>query len=139
MESCENKDVVGFVEREAETIASRILVSSFLATISAAFPLGARMKGTWPKSNYCQCGEKPQSATMNVPSVAIALNKPFATLSISSSICCSVDDGEFRMIYVEWGMLTSGAGGVVVWTDGGGEGGGRRENREGEGAMKDKY
>ena len=97
------------------------------------------MKGTWPKSNYCQCGEKPQSATMSVPSVAIALNKPFATLSISSSICCSVDDGEFRMIYVEWGMLTSGAGGVVVWTDGGGEGGGRTENREGEGAMKDKY
>jgi hypothetical protein len=76
---------------------------------------------------------------MSVPRVAIALNNPFATLSISSSICCSVDDGEFRMTYVEWGILTSGVGGVVAWTDGGGGGGGRRENNEGEGAIKDKY
>jgi hypothetical protein len=34
--------------REDERIASRILVSNFFATISAAFPLGARMNGTWP-------------------------------------------------------------------------------------------
>lgn len=34
--------------RVAERIASRILVSSFFATISAAFPRGARMNGTCP-------------------------------------------------------------------------------------------
>lgn len=35
-------------ERVVVRIASRILVSSFFATISAAFPRGARMNGTWP-------------------------------------------------------------------------------------------
>jgi len=44
--SWENSDAV--CEREAVRRASRILVSSFLATISAAFPLGQRIKGTWP-------------------------------------------------------------------------------------------
>jgi len=39
----------GLVDREAVTIASRILTSTFLATISAAFPLGARIKGTRPE------------------------------------------------------------------------------------------
>jgi hypothetical protein len=47
-ESCEKSDVVGPWGREAESNASRILTSSFLATISAALPLGARMIGTCP-------------------------------------------------------------------------------------------
>jgi hypothetical protein len=61
------------------SIASLIFVSSFLATISAAFPLGARMKGTCPL-------------------VATTPNKPVATRSISSSISCSVDPGELRIV-----------------------------------------
>lgn len=48
-ESGVNRVFEGFVEREAVRIASRILTSSFLATISAALPLGARMKGTRPE------------------------------------------------------------------------------------------
>jgi hypothetical protein len=35
------------------------------------------------------------------PIVATALNSPLATRSISASICCSVDEGEFKMVYVE--------------------------------------
>lgn len=46
VESCANIEVV--CERAAERIASRILVSSFLAIISAALPLGQRIIGTWP-------------------------------------------------------------------------------------------
>ena len=45
-DSCENGEAVGLVERDAEIMASRILVSNFFAIISAALPLGARMKGT---------------------------------------------------------------------------------------------
>ena len=33
---------------EAESSASRIFVSTFFAIISAAFPRGARINGTWP-------------------------------------------------------------------------------------------
>ena len=69
---------------------------------------------------------------LSIPIVAMTLNRPFATRSISSSICCSVDDGEFRMVYVDKGIVESAA--AEGW-----DGGGRRENREGEGAMKDKY
>jgi hypothetical protein len=37
--------------------------------------------------------------------VATVLKSPLATRSISSSICCSVDEGELRMVYVEWGIV----------------------------------
>jgi hypothetical protein len=84
------------VEREAVRIASRILTSSFLATISAALPLGARIKGTWPKAGIRSRLRRRDSC--DEPSVATALNKPLATLSISSSICCSVEEGELRMV-----------------------------------------
>jgi len=70
--------------------------------------------------------------------VAIALNKPFATRSISSSICCSLDVGELRIEYVVSGTVVS-VGGDVAVIDGGGGGGGRRENNDGEGAMKERY
>ena len=38
------------------------------------------------------------------PLVATALNKPFATRSISSSIWDSDDKGELRMVYVDKGI-----------------------------------
>ena len=38
------------------------------------------------------------------PVVATALNKPFATRSISSSIWGSVEEGELRMAYVDKGV-----------------------------------
>ena len=66
--------------------------------------------------------------------MATALNKPFATRSISSSIWGSVEEGELRMAYVD-----KGAEGLGVPSDVGGGGGGRREKREGEGDIKDKY
>ena len=47
MESWANK-VEEPCEREEEIMASRIFCSSFLATISAAFPFGQRIKGTRP-------------------------------------------------------------------------------------------
>lgn len=75
----------------------------------------------------------------HTPSVAIALNNPFATRSISSSICCSVDDGELRIAYVVAGMLLSMAGGWLAWMEGAGVGGGNNENSEGDGAMKARY
>ena len=46
VESCANKEEEEACVREADRRASRILVSSFLAIISAALPRGARMKGT---------------------------------------------------------------------------------------------
>ena len=46
VESCANREVEEACVREADRRASRILVSSFLAIISAALPLGARMNGT---------------------------------------------------------------------------------------------
>jgi len=49
VESCANREVEEDVcVRDADNRASRILVSSFLAIISAALPRGARMKGTCP-------------------------------------------------------------------------------------------
>ena len=68
------------------------------------------------------------------PVVATALNKPFATRSISSSIWGSVEEGELRIAYVDKGVE-----GLGVPSDVGGGGGGRREKREGEGDIKDKY
>jgi hypothetical protein len=46
VESCANREVEEECVREADRSASRILVSSFLAIISAALPRGARMNGT---------------------------------------------------------------------------------------------
>ena len=47
VESCANKEEVEEAcVRDADRRASRILVSSFLAIISAALPRGARMNGT---------------------------------------------------------------------------------------------
>jgi hypothetical protein len=47
VESCANREEEEEVcVRDADRRASRILVSSFLAIISAALPRGARMKGT---------------------------------------------------------------------------------------------
>ena len=46
VESCANREVEKACVRDADKMASRILVSSFLAIISAALPRGARMKGT---------------------------------------------------------------------------------------------
>ena len=50
VESCANREEVEeeACVRDTDRRASRILVSSFLAIISAAFPRGARMNGTWP-------------------------------------------------------------------------------------------
>jgi hypothetical protein len=70
--------------------------------------------------------------------VATVLKSPLATRSISSSICCSVDEGELRMVYVEWGIAV-GTGWDPEAVEVGRGGGGRREKRDGEGAMKDKY
>ena len=68
------------------------------------------------------------------PVVATALNKPFAIRSISPSIWGSVDEGELRMAYVDKGVE-----GLGMPSDVGVGGGGRREKREGEGDIKDKY
>jgi len=65
-----------------------------LATISAAFPLGARIKGTRPE----EVVNIRKKFLYNIPKVATALNNPLATLSISSSICCSVEEGEFKIV-----------------------------------------
>jgi hypothetical protein len=46
VESCEKREEEGPCERDAVSNASRILVSSFLAIISAALPFGARINGT---------------------------------------------------------------------------------------------
>lgn len=66
-----------------------------------------------------------------------ALNSSATTRSISSSICCSADEGELRMVYVETG--SDGVGGAVEVMEGAGGGGGRREKSDGDGAMKERY
>jgi len=48
VESVENSEVEELCDLAEERIASRIFVSSFFAIISAAFPLGALINGTWP-------------------------------------------------------------------------------------------
>lgn len=69
----------------------------------------------------------------DVPIVTTALKSPLAIRSISFSICCSVDEGELRIAYDEWGR-----GGDPGWEVAVGCGG-SKENREGEGAINDKY
>ena len=72
--------------------------------------------------------------------VATTLKRPVAIRSISSSICCSDDDGELRSAYVLGGE--AGAGVAVGVADVEAEAastGGRSENKEGDGAMKDSY
>lgn len=74
----------------------------------------------------------------HTPIVAMALNRPLAIRSISASICCSVEEGEFRMVYVEWGVgAVAGAAGDAVVNCGGGAG--NREKSEGEGAINERY
>lgn len=76
---------------------------------------------------------------MHIPVVATTLNRPVAILSISASICCSLDDGELRMAYEECGG-GGGAPGDEGVADGVGEvAGGRRENSAGDGEINDKY
>jgi hypothetical protein len=68
--------------------------------------------------------------------VATTLNSPPAIRSISFSIWSSVDEGEFKMVYEE--CCCDGPG----WLDRGGVatgGGGRREYRDPDGAMKERY
>lgn len=117
-------------------MASRIFVSNFLAIISAAFPLGLRMIGTCPGETLDAWGAKGKR---HVLMVATTLNKPFATRSISSSICCSAEVGELRMAYVECVCEGPGCAGAFGVEAEGAAGGGNRENKDGEGAMKDKY
>lgn len=71
------------------------------------------------------------------PIVTTVLKSPLATRSISCSICCSVDAGELRMAYVHGGVVgpDCGVGVVIVAVTGGG----KREKRDGEGAIKDRY
>ena len=80
------------------------------------------------------------SAARDSPIVTTPLKSPEATRSISSSICCSEEDGELSRAYEEWG--SGGAEGpaaalavefVAAFT------GGRMEKREGEGAMNERY
>jgi hypothetical protein len=66
--------------------------------------------------------------------VTTALKSPLAIRSISFSICGSEDEGELRIAYDEWGW---GGGGPGCEVDVGW--GGSKENKDGEGAIKDKY
>jgi len=59
------------------------------------------MKGTWPTEQLRS--DIIKTRCIHLPLVATALNKPLAILSISSSICCSVDEGELRIEYVDTG------------------------------------
>jgi len=70
--------------------------------------------------------------------VATTLNRPFAIRSISSSICCSVEEGELRIAYVEGGIAKVG-GEAVSDVAAGCEGDGRSEKSDEEGAINDKY
>jgi hypothetical protein len=72
---------------------------------------------------------------MGAPIVAIALKSPLEIRSISSSICCSVVEGALRIVYDECGFSSD----AVACVGGGAVVGGKREKREGEGAMNDKY
>lgn len=67
-----------------------------------------------------------------------ALYKPLAIRSISSSICCSDEEGELSIVYEEWGIVLGWTAGGLLVVEGAWEGG-RRENSDGEGAMNDRY
>ena len=111
--------------------------SNFLATISAAFPLGARMIGT-------------------VPIVTTTLNNPLAIRSDSDSISTSVAEGEFRMAYEGGASVSRGAGSLSPLPVAGlrwfafvpeadpdasatGMRRGKRENKEGLGTIKSRF
>lgn len=68
----------------------------------------------------------------------MTLKSPLATRSISSSISCSVEVGEFKMRYVEGRTGGTSVGGVAV-VGGDGAAGGRREKSDAEGAMNERY
>lgn len=70
--------------------------------------------------------------------VATALNNPLAILSVSSSMSWSEELGELRIVYDVVG--SDGVGGAadpVPGTEG--LGGDKRENRDAEGVMKERY
>ena len=69
----------------------------------------------------------------DLPIVATTLNKPFAMRSISSSICCSVADGEFKSVYDMCGACVDPSASEAA-----GEGG-NNEKSEGAGTMHDRY
>ena len=72
--------------------------------------------------------------------VTTTLKRPVAIRSISSSICCSVDDGEFRSVYEENGcVVVEGPAAALGAEAGGALTGGRIEKREGEGEMNERY
>lgn len=73
------------------------------------------------------------------PIVATTLNNPLATRSISSSISCSVDDGELSLVYVEYTWLVGGGDDGPGVGAGGAEDGGVSENNDGDGEMKERY
>jgi hypothetical protein len=83
-------------------------------------------------------GEVSENEGNYIPIVAMELNRPLAIRSISASICCSVEDGELRMVYVECGIgvVVCPVDDVVINSDGGA---GKRENSEGEGAINERY
>lgn len=74
-----------------------------------------------------------------IPIVATTLKRPDATRSISSSICCSVEEGELRSRYVEW-LCEEPAGveGVEDEADAA-AGGGSKENKDGDGEINERY
>lgn len=73
------------------------------------------------------------------PIVTTALNRPLAIRSVSSSISWSEEVGELRILYES--VETGAADTVVVFgADAEGSGsGGKRENKEAEGEMKERY
>lgn len=76
----------------------------------------------------------------HIPIVATTLKRPVAMRSISSSICCSEEEGELRRVYVGGvGDGADGFAGAAVVGAGVAFTGGRRENSDGEGAMKERY
>jgi hypothetical protein len=112
---------------------SRSLASNFLATISAALPLGARIMGTLPR-------------------VTTTLKSPRAILSDSASISTSVAEGELRMAYEGGASVSFGAGSLSFpdgrlatwfWFDpdasGSGTLFGNKENNEGLGTIKSRF
>jgi hypothetical protein len=74
-----------------------------------------------------------------LPEVATALKRPEAMRSISSSMSCSDEDGEFRIVYEVLTSGITGAAGVDVEGFGAAGMGGRSEKRAGEGEMKPRY
>lgn len=72
---------------------------------------------------------------------AMTLNNPVAIRSVSSSIACSFDEGEFKTAYEKWRSFVACATCEEDLSKGvsGGGGGGSKENKDGEGQMNDRY